>query len=211
VFFLTPRQPFGDFIRDGSANSGIVSETESKELDAWLHGCLKQDRAAQKKLYQCFFGYAMSICVRYSKNTEEAKDVLNDGFMKVFTKIKQYHPPKPFKGWLRRIMINTALDNYRHNLKNYFLQNIETVSLASDPFDVEQQLNYEYLMSLVQQLSPAYRAVFNLYAIDGYTHEEIAEMLGIAVGTSKSNLAKARANLREALTRSRIDERKQYV
>jgi RNA polymerase sigma factor (sigma-70 family) len=188
-----------------------VSETESKELDAWLRGCLKQDRAAQKKLYQCFFGYAMSVCVRYSKDTEEAKDVLNDGFIKVFTKIAQYHPPKPFKGWLRRIMINTALDNYRHNLKNYFLQDIEKAAPACDPYNVEQQLNYEYMMALVQQLSPGYRAVFNLYVIDGYTHEEISEMLGIAVGTSKSNLAKARANLREALTRSKIDERKQYV
>jgi RNA polymerase sigma factor (sigma-70 family) len=188
-----------------------VSETESKELNALLRQCLKQDRGAQRRLYQLFFGYAMSICTRYSSTAEEAKDVLNDGFMKVFTRLKQYHPTKPFKGWVRRIMINTALDNYRHNLKNYHLQDIETAAPAADPFDVEQQLNYEYLISLVQQLSPAYRAVFNLYAIDGYTHEEIADLLGIAVGTSKSNLAKARANLREALKRSRIDERKQYV
>ena len=180
-------------------------------MDELLRQCLKQDRGAQRELYRLFFGYAMSVCVRYSQDAEEAKDVLNDGFMKVFTRLDQYHPPKPFKGWLRRIMINTALDNYRYNLKNYNLQDIDKAEPPSDPFDVEQQLNYEYLISLVQQLSPAYRAVFNLYAIDGYTHEEIAETLGIAVGTSKSNLAKARANLREALQRSKIDERKQYV
>lgn len=211
VFFYMPRQPFLIKVRDGSANSGTVSKTESKVLDALLRQCLKQDRGAQKELYRLFFGYAMSICDRYSTTAEEAKDVLNDGFMKVFTRLKQYEPHKPFKGWVRRIMINTALDNYRHNLKNYYLQDIETAEPASDPFNVEQQLNYEYLISLVQQLSPAYRAVFNLYAIDGYTHEEIAETLGIAVGTSKSNLAKARANLREALQRSKIDEHKQYV
>lgn len=188
-----------------------MSGTESKELEAVLHGCLKKNREAQKKLYKHFFGYAMSICVRYSKDTEEAKEVLNDGFMKVFTKLEQYDPQKPFKGWLRRIMINTALDNYRHNLKNYHMQDIDTVEVATDTFGVEQQLNYEYLISLVQGLSPAYRTVFNLYVIDGYTHEEIAAILGISVGTSKSNLAKARINLREALNKSRIDERKEYV
>nr|WP_262914625.1 RNA polymerase sigma factor [Pontibacter vulgaris] len=181
-------------------------------MDELLRRCLKEDREAQRMLYKQLFGYAMSICVRYSKNSEEAKEVLNDGFMKVFTKIKQYDPQKPFKGWVRRIMINTALDNYRHNLKYYHLQGLEAAEPESDPFDVVQQINYEHLILLVQLLSPAYRAVFNLYVIDGYTHEEIAEMLGIAVGTSKSNLAKARANLREALKKSSVgDERKQYV
>lgn len=200
-----------DLLRDGNANSGIVSGTESKEVESLLQGCLDKDREAQRKLYKCFFGYAMSICIRYSKSTEEAKEVLNDGFMKVFTKLKMYDPQKSFKGWLRRIMINTALDNYRHNLKNYNLQDIGSAEAAADTYDVVQQMNYEYLISLVQKLSPVYRTVFNLYAIDGYTHDEIAEMLGISVGTSKSNLAKARANLREALKKSSIDERKQYV
>lgn len=198
-------------LRDGSANSGIVSVTESKGLEELLQGCLKEDREAQRKLYKHFFGYAMSVCARYSKNMEEAKEVLNDGFMKVFTRLKQYDPQKPFKWWLRRIMINTALDNYRHNLKNYHFQDLEAAAPTSDPFDVVQQINYGYLISLVQKLSPGYRAVFNLYVIDGYTHEEIAVILGIAVGTSKSNLAKARANLREALKKSRIEEFKQYV
>ena len=180
-------------------------------METMLQGCLKQDREAQRKLYEHFFGYALSICARYSQNLEEAKEVLNDGFMKVFTRLKQYDPQKPFKLWLRRIMINTALDNYRHSFRSYHLQDIETAQPETDPYDVVQQISYEYLISLVQQLSPAYRAVFNLYVIDGYNHEEIAHMLGIAVGTSKSNLAKARANLREALKKSRIEEYKQYV
>ncbi len=180
-------------------------------MEAMLQGCLKQDREAQRKLYKHFFGYAMSICTRYSQDLEEAKEVLNDGFMKVFTRLKQYNAQKPFKWWLRRVMINTALDNYRHNLRNYHLQTIEAAAPAADPYDVVQQINYEYLISLVQKLSPAYRAVFNLYVIDGYNHEEIAQMLGTTVGTSKSNLAKARANLREALKKSRIEEFKQYV
>lgn len=188
-----------------------MSEPETKAETALLRGCLKQDREAQRKLYQLYYGYAMSICVRYSKDAEEAREVLNDGFMKVFTRLSQYDPDKPFKGWVRRIMINTALDNYRHNLKHYHLYDIEATHPAADSFNVEQQLNYQELIGLVQGLSPAYRAVFNLYVVDGYTHEEIAEALGIAVGTSKSNLAKARANLREALKKAEINECKQNV
>jgi RNA polymerase sigma factor (sigma-70 family) len=188
-----------------------VSETESKEVSALLRGCLQQDREAQRKLYKHFYGYAMSVCVRYSKSAEEARDVLNDGFLKVFTRLQQYDSQKPFKGWLRRIMINTALDNYRHNLKHYNLADIETAETAAASFNVLEQLNYDYLISLVQKLSPAYRAVFNLYVIDGFLHEEIADVLGISIGTSKSNLAKARAHLRAALKESKIDERKAYT
>ncbi|WP_317175557.1 RNA polymerase sigma factor [Pontibacter beigongshangensis] len=188
-----------------------MTDTESKEVGELLRGCLQESRDAQRKLYKLFFGYAMSICLRYSKDAEEAKEVLNDGFLKVFTRLKQYDPQKPFKGWLRRIMINTALDNYRHNLRHYHLADLETVEPAADTFDVLQQLNYEYLISLIRLLSPGYRAVFNLYVIDGYTHEEISAILGISVGASKSNLSKARANLRAALNKSRIHEDKQYV
>jgi RNA polymerase sigma-70 factor (ECF subfamily) len=188
-----------------------VSEPETKAVIALLRECMEQDREAQRKLYQLYYGYAMSICVRYSKDAEEAREVLNDGFLKVFTRLSQYDRQRSFKGWLRRIMINTALDNYRHNLKHYHLLDVEAANPAADTFDAEQQLSYQELIRLVQGLSPAYRAVFNLYVIDGYTHEEIAAELGIAVGTSKSNLAKARANLREALKKTGIDERKQYV
>ncbi len=205
------RQPSGGYGRDGGTKSERVTDTESKEVGELLRGCLQESRDAQRKLYKLFFGYAMSICLRYSKDAEEAKEVLNDGFLKVFTRLKQYDPQKPFKGWLRRIMINTALDNYRHNLRHYHLADLETVEPAADTFDVLQQLNYEYLISLIRLLSPGYRAVFNLYVIDGYTHEEISAILGISVGASKSNLSKARANLRAALNKSRIHEDKQYV
>lgn len=188
-----------------------MSYRESKDHEALVSGCLKGNREAQRKLYKLFYGYAMSICLRYSKNAEEAKDVLNDGFLKVFTKLSYYNPQKSFKGWIRRIMINTALDSYRHNLKHYQLSAIDTAEPAAEPFDILQQMDYDYLIQLIQKLSPAYRAVFNLHVIDGYTHEEVAELLGISAGTSKSNLAKARAHLREALKKSSIDESKQYV
>ncbi|WP_317195497.1 RNA polymerase sigma factor [Rufibacter psychrotolerans] len=185
--------------------------TESIEVVELLRGCLRNDREAQRKLYQRFYGYAMSVCVRYSADVEEAREVLNDGFMKVFTRLAQYDPNKPFKGWIRRIMINTALDNYRHNLKHYHAADLDTSPPVAATADVVSDLNYEYLMGLIQQLSPAYRTVFNLYVIDGYTHEEIAGMLGISPGTSKSNLSKARANLREVLKKNRVDEVEQYI
>ncbi|WP_341350743.1 sigma-70 family RNA polymerase sigma factor [Sabulibacter ruber] len=185
--------------------------TESKSVVEMLQGCMDNNRDAQRKLYQHFYGYAMSVCVRYSKDAEEAREVLNDGFMKVFTRLEQYDRTKPFKGWIRRIMINTALDNFRHNLKHYHAADLETTPAPADTADVVSDLNYEYLMSLIQQLSPAYRTVFNLYVIDGYTHEEIGEMLGISPGTSKSNLSKARANLREVLKKNRVDEVEQYI
>ncbi|MGV3539822.1 MAG: RNA polymerase sigma factor [Rufibacter sp.] len=188
-----------------------MSEAESKGTMELVRGCLVSDRDAQRKLYKHFFGYAMSVCLRYCKDTEEAKEVLNDGFMKVFTRIKQYNPEKPFKGWLRRIMINTALDNYRANLKHYHAADIEEAAPMADDADVVSSLNYEYLISLIQQLSPAYRTVFNMYVIDGYTHEEIGEILGISEGTSKSNLSKARANLREVLKKNRVNECEKYV
>lgn len=200
------------FVRVGGATLKCeVDVVESNDVNNLLRGCLKGEREAQKNLYRRFYGYAMSISLRYSKDAEEAKDVLNDGFLKVFTKLRLYDPEKPFKGWIRRIMINTALDNYRHNLKHYHLMDIEVAEPESHQYDVLQQINYEYLISLVQALSPAYRTVFNLYAIDGHTHEEVAEMLGISIGTSKSNLAKARAHLKAALIKSRIDESKQHV
>lgn len=139
----------------------------------------------------------MSICLRYAKSKMEAQEILNDSFLKVFIKIEKYNVEKSFKGWLRRILINTALDNYRKYSKHYYLQNINSIPDVQDSnVDVQAELAYEDLLAIIQQLSPAYRTIFNLYVIDGFKHEEIAEKLNISVGTSKSNLSKARENIR---------------
>jgi len=132
---------------------------------------------------------------------EEAKEILNDGFMKVFSKIDQYNPDTSFNGWLRRIMINTAIDHYRKEVKHYDQASIEMTQPFVTSASAIEELTYQELMSMVQQLSPAYRAVFNLYAIDGYNHREISKILGIAEGTSKSNLMKAREVLKEKLSK----------
>lgn len=171
-----------------------------------IEGCKKEDKSSQRLLYENFYSYGMSICLRYSKSEEEAIEILNDGFMKVFTKINKYDSEKSFKGWLRKILINTALDHHRKNVKFYNQKSIEGLKHEETNFNIEKAMAYEEIIALIRKLSTAYKMVFNLFVIDGYTHEEISEMLGISVGTSKSNLSKARANLREMLTKVYKDE-----
>lgn len=180
-----------------------------KTLPEILEGCLCNDRKCQELLYKQFYGYAMGVCMRYVPNREEAVEVVNDGFLKIFQKVQMYDADKPFKLWLRRIMINTALDHYRQNAKFQHHEDIsvaENVIASSDNNNAYSQLAHEELIELIQQLTPAYRTVFNLYVIDGYSHEEIAQKLGISEGTSKSNLARARENLRNMLLKKGSNE-----
>lgn len=150
----------------------------------------------------------MSVCLRYAPTREGALEVLNDGFLKVFTRLDQYDSTQPFKGWLRRILINAAIDHYRQEVRHHNHEAVEQVeqTMATESADAFGQLAHEELMGLIQRLSPAYRLVFNLYVMDGFTHEEIAGQLGISVGASKSNLARARENLRTLLKRLNNDE-----
>ena len=175
-----------------------------------IQGCRNNDRESQRLLYKHYYVYAMSICIRYAQSEEEAKEILNDGFMKVFAKIKMYDSSKSFKGWLRRILINTAIDHFRANKKHYYHSDLEG---CDDPADgnVISEMSYNELLGLVQKLSPMYRTVFSLYAIDGYSHEDIASELGISVGTSKSNLSKARANLRKMLVKTNKELYEQHI
>jgi len=137
--------------------------------------------------------------MRYSRSTAEAKEVVNDGFLKVFDKIAQYNADLPFKGWLRKIMINASIDQYRKEFKHSHQASVEHAYCAHAQPVAISNLSHEELIALVQKLTPAYKAVFNLYVIDGYTHREIGKLLGISEGTSKSNLLKARENLRGML------------
>ena len=164
-----------------------------------IQGCKRNDRESQRLLYQHYYGYAMSICLRYCKTKDEAKEVVNDGFMKIFLKIEQYKLDTSFKAWVRRIMINSSIDHYRRELKHQYNKPLEEAYHSHSIGNAVDNLAHEELVGLIQKLSPAYRAVFNLYVIDGHTHDEIGEILGISEGTSKSNLMKARENLRKML------------
>ncbi len=166
-------------------------------LQMLLDGCLRGDRKCQELLYQQFYGYAMSICMRYARSRDEALEILNDGFLKVFTRTARYDPERSFKGWLRRILINTALDHYRQQVKHYYHEDTAEAVAAPVEASAISEMSHAELIGLIARLSPAYRLVFNLYVIDGFTHEEIAQQLGISAGTSKSNLARARMHLKE--------------
>ena len=141
----------------------------------------------------------MKICLRYSKDKEEALEMVNDGFMKVFLNIQKYNKDYSFKSWLSTIMINTSIDYYRARVKKITMEELKTNHDLEESEHILSKLNYEELIKLVQNLSVAYRTVFNLFVIDGYSHEEISKMLSISVGTSKSNLFKAREHLKMML------------
>lgn len=175
-------------------------ETAHIDLSEKLReGCLRGHPASQKKLYQSFYGFALAICLRYSNDRDEAVEVMNNGFLKVLTNFQKYNPEKPFKPWLSRVMTNTAIDHYRSQLKFAHMADITEAEDIGVEASINQKLNYEDLLKLVQRLPPGYRTVFNLYAIDGFNHDEIGKLLGISEGTSKSNLFKARQKLRSYL------------
>lgn len=169
------------------------------ELLQLIKGCVKQDRKCQKLLYKAFYGFSMGICLRYAGNRDEAAEVMNQGFFKVFTHIGSYDPERPFKAWLGKIMMNVSIDHYRANLKMAYAEDLDNAEHISDGILADKNLHYEDLLRMVQQLPQAYRTVFNLFAIEGYSHDEIAAMLNINAGTSKSNLHKARQKLKQMI------------
>jgi RNA polymerase sigma factor (sigma-70 family) len=171
-----------------------------EELHQLVQGCIKQDRKSQKTLYKAFYGFSMAICLRYAGNRDEAAEVMNQGFFKVFKNIERYDEDRPFKAWLGKIMMNVSIDHYRANLKMAYTEDLENAEHVSDGDYTDKNLNYNDLLDMVQKLPKAYRTVFNLFAIDGYSHDEIAEMLNINAGTSKSNLFKARQKLKQMIS-----------
>lgn len=180
------------------------------DLKHILEGCVQNSHKEQKKLYEHYYGYCLKIVFRYIYRYEKAVDVVNDGYVKVFRNFSRFQYTQGenlemmLMGWMRTIMINTAIDHLR---KNNFLPEIgdlsENVWLEEDKSQSsDQSILYKELVSEIRKLPPAYRMVFNLYIIDGFTHQEIANQLGISVGTSKSNLSKARVLLQKILKKS---------
>ena len=180
------------------------------ELNFHIRACAENDRLSQKKIYLSFYSYAMSICERYSNNDDDSLEILNDGFLKIFKEIHRFKPvytneTSSFKGWLRKIMIYTAIDRFRKNKKERLTKSIEdeTVHLPIVGEDIIDQISYEEIKNMIQQLTPAYKLSFNLYVMEGYSHEEISKQLGITVGASKSNLARGRKQMQKLLLKQR--------
>ena len=178
----------------------------AEELSLHIEGCALNKRESQKKLYTSFYGYAMAVCDRYTHSQDDAVEILNDGFLKVFKEIHRYKPAysdvvSSFKGWLRKIMVYTAIDHFRKNHKHQFTAELDNgvIQVSSTDENALDRISYEEIIRSIQELTPGYRTVFNLFVIEGFTHDEIAEQLGISTGTSKSNLAKARRQLQKIL------------
>jgi len=168
------------------------------QLEHIIKGCRDEDPKAQKELYQMFAGRMFSLCLRYADNADEAKDNLQEGFIRVFRKINQYRFEGSFEGWIRRIMVNVSLQKYRDRLRMNPVYELEGVR-EQIPESASDLLTEKELLQMISELPPRYRLVFNLYAIEGYSHREISEMLGITEGTSKSNLSRAREILQNKL------------
>jgi len=200
-----------NFIPKATAKSDerLTNETnvENKEhLKVLIEGCLNNDRRSQEELFKLYYGKMLGVCMRYSNDRDSAEEVLQEGFIKIFEKLERFDYKGSFEGWIRRIMANTAIDHIRKSKKDPILSdNDEDFKLGSEnPVVAKEELEFvgikaEIALDAIRNLSPAYRAVFNLYVMEEYTHKEIAEILNISEGTSKSNLSKAKLNLQKIL------------
>jgi len=173
-----------------------------------VDGCCKNDRNSQGELYRWLYGYAMKICYRYTNHQHEAEELTNESFVKLFKNMhlfdagRQLNTEALFKAWFKRIIINTCIDYLRkhHSLVNGHAHNTDSESIPDKQETAIDKLSYEEIIEAIKQLTPVYRTVFNLFAIEGMTHEEIAAQLHISVGASKSNLSKARHNLQKIIS-----------
>lgn len=164
-----------------------------------ISALVRQERWAQKMLYETSYSSLMPVCMRYAANEDEAMDLLHESFLKIFAKIDSYHPGTSLTAWMKRIAVNTAIDNYRKQVKRRTEDLDQAYQLSTNEPDIISQCSVEDILLAVQQLPPTYRAIFNLYVIEGYSHKEIGEQLDITESTSRSNLVKARAKLQKTL------------
>lgn len=166
-------------------------------LDQLIENCKSNDTKAQSELYKLFSSKLFTVCLKYSRNYVEAEDNLQDAFLTIFKKIEQYKNKGSFEGWLKRVTVNTVLQQYR-NEKVFEIVNETIVDEVEVEID-EDDLSIDYLLKIIQHLPDRYRLVFNMYVLDGYSHKDIADLLEINIGTSKSNLARARQILKQTI------------
>jgi RNA polymerase sigma factor (sigma-70 family) len=185
-----------------SASNQIISESDL------LEGCRRGDRKMQQELYNRFAPKMYGVCLRYASNAEEAEDILQEGFIKIFNKINSYRGEGSFEGWIRRIFVNTAIEHYRKKIYLQPITETEENTVEGKYLSVLDSLAEKDIVQLIQQLSPGYRTVFNMYVVEGYTHKQIADILGISEGTSKSQLSRAKLILQD-LVKTFVERKKQ--
>ena len=178
--------------------------TEEGEVNL-IRRCIEWDRQAQNALYKKYCAKMFKVCFQYSKNKEEAEDTFHEGFMKVFENLKYFANSGSLEGWIRRIMVNLAIEKYRNSSRLFLVVNIDDNEEFLNNYyseDILSQIEAADLMRLIQKLPPVYKMVFNLYVFEGLKHKEIAEQLGITAGTSKSNLYEAKAILQKQINQN---------
>lgn len=188
----------------------MIDLTNKEVVKDLIESCNRGNRKSQELLYKMFYGKMLAVCMRYSRNREEAQDILHDGLIKVFSKLSSFENKGSFEGWVRRIIVNVAIDFVRSRKDFYIKQEQEfllddIVDDTNNNAEIEslRKMRAETIIELMQKLSPAYRTVFNLFAVENMQHKEIAETLNISIGTSKSNLAKAKVKLKELVEQYR--------
>jgi len=187
-------------------NFTILHLLSTNDLNELIRGCILNNRESQKKIYNSFYSYGMAICDRYTRTEEDAIEIYNDSFLKIFKEIHRFKPSyedevNSFKGWVRKIIIHTAIDYNRKHHKHAFAADIDKtlVFIPAQGEDALDMIAYDEIINAIRELSPAYRTVLNMFIVDGLSHEEISNQLQIAIGTSKSNLSKARQQLQKFL------------
>jgi RNA polymerase sigma-70 factor (ECF subfamily) len=195
--------------------SNIFINIPDEEL---IKGCLKQEEKYFSMIYQKYFRKMFHLCKRYAINKEEAEDLAQEGFIIVYRQLKKFEFRGSFEGWMRRIMVNNAINYIRVKKKLSFIESTEDMTLQSDPEDfstsndeIRDHISSDVLMKMISELPDAYRMIFNMYAIDGFSHREISEALKIKESTSRANLTKARLKLKKSVEDILIKERATYA
>jgi RNA polymerase sigma-70 factor (ECF subfamily) len=187
--------------------------TESNQIQSEsdiIKGCLLKDRKMQEMLYSRFSSKMYAVCLRYCKDAEAAQDLLQDGFVKIFNNLDKFRGEGSFEGWVRRIFVNTSIEHFRRSVKNYTVSDTENVVIEDTSLSALDNLAERDIINLIQELSPGYRQVFNMYVIEGYSHKDIGDILGISEGTSKSQLARAKGILKKRVEEKLSNTRSDY-
>lgn len=171
----------------------ILSETDL------IQGCIGGDRQFQELLYKKFSPKMYGVCLRYAGNTEDANDIMQEGFIKIFKNLNKFRNEGSFEGWVRRIFVNTSIEHFRKKVKLYNVTEVQENTIEDNELDALDLLAAKDIINIVNELSPGYKTVFNLHVIEGYSHKEIADLLGITEGTSKSQLARAKGVLKKII------------
>ncbi len=207
IFFL-PNATF--FNKTSSILLHIMKLVQMHTIDDLIDGCKAGNRLAQQKLYNQFSGKMFAICLRYARDQMSAEDILQISFVKVFNKITEFKNEGSLEGWIRRIVVNTAIENYRKNIKLLQVASNDNAAIELADDTIFDKLEVNDLLKLVNSLPDGYRLVFNMYAIEGFSHKEIADILKISEGGSKSQLSRARQILKKAIQKREVGYAKSY-